>query len=213
MSERVFYYLQVVSTLSVAFPLIAGVFRRTHMSTWLKLFMMFLAIGFAVDLSGWYFYLTRNEGANLYLRHGYDLFEAVFLWWIVARLSSNKVLTKLFSWLLVPLLLFWAMRFYHDGLMSAFKVSTQIVFAFGASYGILRKVEREQHPFRAPDSWILLGIFLYCFTTHFIMGLLSTTLSGMWYVHNIINVLTNLIYFAGLLLWRPTTSTVGSTSI
>lgn len=197
MSEQVFYYLQVTSTLSVVLPLAAGGLRFRHLDVTMRCFMGFLAVGFAVDLSGWYFALSEKFSHNESLRHAYDLFEAVFLLWIIGRLAGHPLLKKLFTWLLFPLLIFWALRFYDRDLMSVFKSATQILFAFTASYVILRMVEKTEGVSRVMGFWVLLGIFFYCFTTYFIMGLLATALSNAWVIHNIINVATNLIYVAG----------------
>lgn len=194
-----FYYVQVVSTLSVLLPLCAGVWQFKRLAQAYRLFLLFLVIGFATDLAGWYFYLTQNVGANEYARHGYDLFEGVFLAWLIKRLSSNGIIIKSFSWLIPAIVLLWTGRFVYAELSSVFKSGTQIIYSFAAGFTLLHMTERAENLSRSLPFWIMLGIFFYCFCTYFIMAFLQTQLSGIWPIHNIINVSTNLIYLIGFL--------------
>jgi hypothetical protein len=202
MSEQTAYYLQIASTFSVLLPLVAGVWYFRKLDNRIKLFVGFLFIGLVTDLLGWYFYVTRNSNANLYARHAYDLIEAMFLTWLISELATGRIVKKLFSWMWLGLLLFWATRFVYIDAMSLFKTSTQVYFAFAACFCILQLVETTPKFSRLLSFWILLGIFFYCFCTYFIMGLLITKLAKIWYTHNVINIATNLIYLVGFIKSR-----------
>lgn len=207
MNQQTAYYLQVTSTLSVLLPLISGCFNFKHHDLPIKAFIIFLFIGFMADLSGWYFYLTQNATANLYVRHAYDLFEAVFLAWFISQWVKGERLKKIFSWLWPGLIALWAVRFFYLEAMSLFKTLTQIVFAFTSCFCLLQTIEGQQRLTRLLFFWILMGIFFYCFCTYFVMGLLVTKLARVWYTHNMVNISTNLIYFTGFLLYRRTQNT------
>src|SRR5262245_23866632 len=113
MTDQVLYYFQVASTLSVVLPLIMGCWRFRQLEVRYRLFVFFLLVGLVTDLSGWYFYLTHNIAANEYARHAYDLFEAVFITWLIREFTANNVLRKTLLWLWPVLLLFWATRFLY----------------------------------------------------------------------------------------------------
>lgn len=209
MNELTFYYSQVASTFSVLLPVIVGLTQFRSLDQKIRLFIIFLVIGFAADLSGWYFYLTKNGAYNLIVRHAYDLFESVFLIWLITRISDNKFLRASFRWLLPLIVVGWLWRFYDLEAMSFFKTPVQVLTAFAASHCILSLIEKEANIRSLISFWILLGIFFYCFSTFFIMGLLSTRLSRAWAIHNFINIITNMIYFAGLLISAKTERTPG----
>lgn len=213
MSNLALYYFQVASTLSVVLPLAVGFWRFRQLDVPYRLFVLFLLIGLITDLSGWYFYLTKNIAANEYARQAYDLFEAVFITWLIRQFTFNTVLKKTLFWLWPVLLLFWATHFFFADALAMFKSTTQIFFAFAASYCILQITETTPKISRLLSFWILLGIFFYCFTTYFIMGLLSTKLSGIWYMHNAVNIITNLIYLIGFLRSRSMPDRSASVSV
>lgn len=202
MNQQVAYYVQVISTLSVLLPLLAGLFNFKGHERSIKGFVFFLFVGLLADLGGWYFYLTKNGESNLYVRHFYDLFESLFLTWFISQWVKGERVRKIFSRMWIALVVLWAVRFFYIDAMSLFKTVTQIIFAFTACFCILQTIESQQRVSRLLFFWILLGIFFYCFCTYFIMGLLVTQLSQVWYSHNLVNITTNLIYFAGFLLSR-----------
>ncbi len=72
-----------------------------------------------------------------------------------------------------------------------------MLFSFATAIVILQIIETHRNVGSSIRFWILLGIFFYCFTTYFVMGLLVTKLAKVWYLHNIVNITTNLIYGFG----------------
>jgi bacteriorhodopsin len=64
--------------------------------------------------------------------------------------------------------------------------------------------EQEVKPVEKPAFWILMGIFVYCFSTFFVFALKSSTsqqfADKLWPIHNVVNIITYLLYATGL--WK-----------
>ena len=196
MSEQSLYYWQVAGTLATLVPLLVASFTFTHANRAVRFFLAYLIVGFVTDLSGWYFYVTQNGEANQYVRHAYDLFEAVFLFQYIAYTTPSKHLKKIFLWAVAFLLLFWLSRFWYQT-MPLFKTSTQVIEAFGSAFCILQLLEKDAESLQRPIFWLWLGVFFYCFGTFFLMGILGSKMAGVWYAHAIINMIAYLIYAMG----------------
>lgn len=200
MSEQVFYFFQLTSTFSVALPLVIGFLKFSDTDRLAKVFIFFLMMGFATDLVGWYFYLTKDGTSNLYVRHIYDLIESVFFFWFLSQVIPSHLASRFFSWSIVVLIPFWSIRFLYLDAMAIYMTTAQIFVAFGACFSLLQLVEAKIEIAKQLIFWLLLGVFFYCFGTFFFMGILISKLGKIWYAHNIINITTNLIYFIGLTL-------------
>lgn len=199
MSDQAFYFLQIVSTLSVALPLSVGLWKFTKGNKPIKGFVIFLLIGFATDLSGWYLYLSKDGESHLYIRHVYDFIEPLFLFWFLSRVTPIQTIEKFFLWSMAFLIPFWALRFLYLDAMAIYRTTFEVIVAFGACFSLIQMVEIRKEVADQLIFWLLLGIFFYCFGTFFFMGVLISKLGKIWYVHNIINTLTNVIYFIGFL--------------
>jgi hypothetical protein len=65
---------------------------------------------------------------------------------------------------------------------------------------ILQIIEQSPSPYDLPIFWILVAIFGYCLSTFVLMPFIGTPCGeDNWYIHNSINILTNMIYFIGLI--------------
>jgi hypothetical protein len=180
------------------FPIGIGGIYYQEIGSVFRYFIGFLIVGFAVDLAGWMFYLTENQSGNQVIRYAYNLFEPIFLIWFLRHFSSNSKLKFLLinAWMIVlPL---WLISVFFNEFFPIYKTITQICIAFASCFCILEFVEKESNIIHKLTFWVLIGIFFYNFCTFFFMGFLNTTLGlDLWYLHNVINVATNLIYFAG----------------
>lgn len=155
--------------------------------------------GFATDLGGWYFYLLQDGTGNLYLRHAYDLIESVFLFWFLSRVTPSQLARRFFLWSIFFLIPFWALRFLYLDAMAIYMSAVLVFIALGACFSLLQFVETKKEVTEQLIFWLLLGGFFYCFGSIFFMGILVSKLGKIWYAHNIINIITNLIYFIGFI--------------
>ncbi|MCR9015515.1 hypothetical protein [Aquiflexum gelatinilyticum] len=192
------FYLQLISTFSVLFPLVIGLLYFQEIGSVFRYFIGFLIVGFAVDLAGWMFYIIENDCGNHVVRYAYNLFEPLFLIWFLMHLGSNSKLKFLLinAWMIVlPL---WLISVFFNDFFSVYKTITQIFIAFISCFCILEVIEKDSKIMSSLAFWILFGIFFYNFCTFFFMSFVNTALGlDLWYLHNIVNVTTNLIYFFG----------------
>jgi len=203
--ELVTSWVPIASTFSVLAPLFLLLSNFKRYDFEIKVLALYLSVGFLIDMAGWYFYSTKNSQAHYYLHHAYDLFEAIFLCWFLGRVAPYPR-AKLFfikAWIiLVP---FWFMRFFYPDWIGWFKTSTQVLIAFASCFFILRLVEKTEDISRNLTVWILLGIFFYCFSTYFILGMMMSVLAKAWFSHNLMNITTNLIYCIGFIRSKKAT--------
>jgi hypothetical protein len=200
MGEKLFYTFQIVSTFSVTLPLAAGFLTFKNVETKLKLFLVFLSLGFIADLLGWYFYLTKNAAGNIYARDIYSLIETLFLIWFIGKVSNNRIIKSVSARLWIVLIPVWMLGIIYKDVLIVCRTSSQVLLAFVSCFCLLEIVEKRSLIAKDLIFWILLGIFFYFFSTFFFMSLLATQLDlKVWYLHNLLNIATNLIYFWGFL--------------
>jgi len=199
MSEQALYGFQLISTFSVVLPLAVGFFKFTKADRIVRIFIIFLLINLVSDLSGWYFYLTRDGTSNLYVRHIFDFIESVFFFWLLSRLIPSQLAKKFFFLSIFVLIPFWGLRFLYLDAMAIYMSTVQVFVAFGACFSLLQLVEAKTEVTEQLIFWILLGVFFYCFCSFFFMGIVVSKLGKIWYAHNVVNTLTNAIYFIGFL--------------
>lgn len=193
--EKYFYVIQIVSTLSIVPAVILGSIRLRTFDTSLRLFYFFLWAGFLTDLFGWYAFLTGNGEANEYVRAGYSLLEAVFVFWFVGGFMKTRfVQTR--SWLIVVPV--WIIALFVTEGIKYFLLSFEIIISFLISFSILNSVEREDHSWGQLHMWLLLGLFLNYFCTFFFMAFLDSTFGAqLWFLRNLIAAAANLIFAWG----------------
>jgi len=194
-------WIPIASTFSVLAPLFLLLRNFKSYNLEIKALTFFLLIGFLVDIGTWYFYNTKKNSVLYGVHHVYALFEAGFLFWFLGRVSpfSRLRFFLLNAWIiLIPLGSMW---FIYPDWFNWFKTSTQILIAFISCFFILQLVEKTEDISRNLIVWILLGIFFYCFSTYFILGLISI-FNKAWFSHNLVNITTNLIYCIGIVRVR-----------
>ncbi len=137
----------------------------------------------------------------------YSLIEALFFYWFVfqstpshsIKLISKALLIITPTYWLAFVLLFPSLFPTNDTSSQIFDTSYEISVAFLAGFVLLEMVERIDSITTRSDFWILLGMFFYCFCTFFIMGFLNTFFSqNIWFLNNIINIITYAFYSIGL---------------
>ncbi|MBT1711749.1 hypothetical protein KK062_26140 [Fulvivirgaceae bacterium PWU5] len=135
---------------------------------------------------------------------------AIFLWIVLAphdgpsyrRFLIGLLLIVLPSWLFFIFIIPTPLPVNGQYLTGSglFNSLYQVCIAYMAAAKLLKIIEMTQTPYEAPIFWIVLGIFVYCFGTFFEMIFLWKKLLAqeIWYIHNIINIVTYIIYSIGL---------------
>ena len=177
-----------------------------------RLFFVFLLIGFCTDVLMYYLLHTDQQKYLSNIFNFYSLIEACFFYWFIiynAKLRFTKVVAQALFFITV---LFWFVlvviqpSFFKTTPGQLFDPFYEVGVAFLSGFTLLQLVERESSVTIIPVFWILLAIFFYCFCTFFIMGFLNTLLSQkIWFLNNIINIITYVFYSIGLWnlrVWR-----------
>ena len=197
--EIVTSWIPIASTFSVLAPLFLLARNFKYHDLEIKALALYLVVGFLIDMSTWYFYSIHSPAAYHGLHHAYDLFEEIFLYWFLGRVSPYRRVKIVFAQAWIVLVPLWMMRFYSPEWIGWFKTLTQVPIAFTSCFFILQIVEKTEDISRNLVVWILLGIFFYCFCTYFILGTLVVAFKSTWFTHNLVNITTNLIYCTGFI--------------
>ena len=203
------YELGIISTYSGLIPLIAGiiVFKRVGISFRLLLFL--LLYGFLTDSFVGYLYNAGEINFSRFLFNIYSPVEAVFFSLFFYKTDCFKIIRQIaFSGIFIwPLIWFfldidlktlhWVDTPYNGTFVSAY----EIVIASLSTACILHLTTTGEILFKSPLFWSFLGIFIYCFCTFFINALVQTNvMNEIWFLHNIINIITCLIFIIAFLV-------------
>jgi hypothetical protein len=193
-----FYFLQISSTLSVLLPFLIGIWKFSKYNYLVKMFVAFLGIGFLTDVSGWYLFLQQDASTNMLIRTGYDLIESCFLLWFTSQFITLKKLKLIISKSWIIVIPAWLISIQFPKGIEIFETTSQMIVSFISSFCILQIIEKQGTDKHFVSFVLLIGIFFYCFCTFFFQSLLTTQIGlKIWFLHNIINIITNLIYFWG----------------
>lgn len=203
--------LREISTLAIGLPIIAGLRIVQTTEKVFQLFLIFLITGLLTDLSIWYIHdnVSRMPVAY-YLSLLYSFIESVFFVWITTLFMRDKpkkiIRFVLFGTFTIGMF-FLAL---HSSVTSNVSISSvydtfyQIAASLLSGFVLLQMAERENQLTRIPIFWIMAGIFFYCFSTFFIFVIktsMDTTFADrLWVFHDILNILTYILYTIGLLL-------------
>jgi hypothetical protein len=155
-------------------------------------------------------YSSRQEYL-LIAYNAYSFIEAIFFYWFIAIALKSTLFLKISRALIWATSIFWvafvilfpAFLFKEGTSSQLFDTTYEIIAAFLSGFALLQLIEKEETVLSLPRFWILLGIFFYCFCTFFIMGFLNTLLAQkIWFLNNIINIITYGFYSIGLLKLR-----------
>jgi len=204
--------LQIISIWGVVIPLVIGLLNFRKGEFQFRLFVFFLLAGFCTDIT-MYFVLVSSYSYYLGdILYCYSLIEACIFFWVCYHNASQKLLKRISLVLLISTPFLWLLLLIaRSGLQNitpgqVFDPFYETCVAFLAGLIILQIVEQDYAIGRNPLFWILMGMFFYCFCTFFIMGFLNTLLSlKIWFLNNIINLITFVFYSIGLWKLRPRT--------
>jgi hypothetical protein len=169
--------------------------------------LIFLSVGFTTDLLNLY-----SERLNIERQLVWDLysiFECSMLLWMVRHRQNHLTFKAYFMTLLISVSMWTACQYLYGksflfaliaiAPLSIFIIIYQAFLVFYCAKEILCLCENENRIILSPLYWIHTGIFFYSIGTFFIMGFLSNPiLHNMYYINNIVNIVTHLLFLIGL---------------
>lgn len=201
-------FVQIFSAFAILVPIFVCVLIFTKSSRDIRLFFLFLLVGFLTDMIS--FVLVKSDKKQ-YLEsifNMYSLVEASFFYWLVGNYVELKlkhkikvlyILTVTYWLVLIVLWLFFSINGFS--VIKLFDPIYEIMISFLSGFVLLQMVEKEDAVSDKPMFWIFIGIFFYCFSIFFIATFLNTELSQkLWFLHNIFNIITYGFYTVGL--WK-----------
>ncbi len=204
--------IQLISIWGITLPLIIGIVNYKTSGFQYRVFIFFLLVGFCTDIT---MYMLKGTDRSSYLRdilNCYSLTEAMVFFWLIYHNATLKLIAKISKGLLIITPIVWILgMIIRAGYMNTspgrvFDPFYEVSVAFLIGFLLLKMVEEMTLISQLPIFWILLGIFFYCFCTFFMMGFLNTVLSQqIWFLNNIINIITYIFYSVGLMQIRNST--------
>jgi hypothetical protein len=197
------YYLKILSTFSVLLPILSGIGFGMHRHRPYPLFLVFLFFGFLIDLTGWYMYITDNAQGNWIFRYTYGLVEPLFYFWWIGYFSTSSVVVRATRIFMILSFLFWVLIIFYQPAFSSYYIFTEVCLAFFAGFLVLEIVEGKKEKSLPLSFWIAFGIFFYNLCTFFVKGLININIAGeLWFIQNVVNIITNLIFALGFWMGR-----------
>jgi hypothetical protein len=198
--------IRVISIFSILVPLTMGLLRRQHLETGLRYFWIFLVFAFLVDV-GIYLWVKMGQAQIAGIVFSiYSLVEALVFFSFTRMSIQDHGFRKIATWTLALTPVYWVMLVtftyadvaLNNQIIALFDPVYQVVAAFLSGFALLALVESNPKPSLDPSFWILLGIFLYCFCTFFILGLVNTVFGqNIWWLHNVFNITAYGLYARG----------------
>ena len=197
-------YLPIISTFSAMIPILAGVWGKFYRQWPYRLFLIFLLLGFLIDLGGWYMYVSQNSGGNWVLRYTYTLTEPLFYLWFLGYFTHSLIMSKMTKIFMGISFLYWLVVLAHHPAFSGYYIFYGVSLAFFSGFLVLEIVERNKEERFPLTFWLTFGIFFYNLSTFFIKGLLNSQIAvQLWFLQNLVNIVTNVIFAMGFWLsWK-----------
>lgn len=203
MNNEAVYFINVFSTLSTPIPLGIGLLVVKNEASALRYFLAFLAVGLTVDLLGWYNAHYPNNDFYGVIRKLYWLIDLTFYGWFLRWATKVKVVKVICQWVFLGLLLLWFAHLFEYSLLNTFRLSLGVSYSFIAGFVLLELIENKRGDGLPLVFWLVFGIFFYHFSTFFVMGMITTSTGNkIWWLHNAVNITTNIIYALGFWVCR-----------
>lgn len=201
----------IISTYAALLPFLAGVYVFHKAESTYRVFVLFVLYGFLTDFSVWKLNDTKFDEIARSVFYVYCLVESLFFTWFLQKTSNHLMLTRgiTICYYLFPIMWF----FMHVSLStfiwievndifnSQFITVFEITIAVFAAYSIIDLFKKKEKSVLLPQFWFNTGIFIYCFGTFAISSFLQTAQQDkVWYVHNIVNIITYLLFTCGFLI-------------
>jgi len=211
MNEKLVSYFHHFAALSDILPMIPAlvIFRKTDFK--IKWFIVYLSMAFLTDFVSGYFYTSGNIRVLPYISRIYSLIEPLFLFWLIGKISTNLIIKWFFtrSWIIIVVVWGVCMAMVSTtNWLYIYRTVVAVLISFASAYRILQLVEEEnENAFKSLLFWIMSGIFFYFFSVFFIWALTTTVIGiHLWWFHNVISIITNLIYTYGFIQARKVLS-------
>ncbi len=194
--------IAILSTYTVLLPVAAGFFVYSKLRQWYRYLLFFLIFGFSVDLFCT-FIDDSNHVFNFY-RLAEGLFYASFLYHLSDYKHSKIIFISVFTSLILVYGITHAIVLENYDLRklnAAFDMFSSIVLSFCAAAVMLQLTQRVEKLTKEPAFWFTTSIFIYFFCTNFLFSLIENRelLFKIWFLHNLINIITYLIDMKGFL--------------
>jgi hypothetical protein len=188
----------LISTYSALIPILVGFFFYKNQNVISK-FWYFLVYGLLTDLLVGYFKYTFT---GLFIYNLYSLLEIVFLFLFFYAISESRMIKKVLIGLVACTVVSWFLSYVilHNAFQEVSALSpyydriSYMIVAVISAFLLLKMTESGKQSSPAM-IWLLIGVFFYHFCSSFIMSLVGNIFtSRVWFMNNLFNVLTMLIY-------------------
>lgn len=191
-----------IATAVGVLPLIYGGIVYRRLPTDYKLLFYFLVYAFLTDfLVGVLFNFNISLSLSKILFMLYPLIESVFQFWFFGRQISDVTIKRVTNVFLFAMLPYYLLTVFFAGTMLDqfyFNTSYNILISFISGFVLLKAAEEFEEMFKEPIVWMSLGVLTYSFGTFFLYSIFDTEIrKHIWYIHNIISVLTSLLLTRG----------------
>lgn len=199
------YYLKILSTFSVLLPILIGIWGKFHRKWPYQIFLALLVFGFFIDLGGWYMYVSQNTSLNWVLRYAYNLVEPLCFFWLIGYFTSSKITRKMTIIFAGLAFAYWIFVLFQQSAFSGLYLFNGISLTFFSGFLVLEIIENKKEASLPLSFWIAFGIFFYHLSTFFVKGLLNTQIAAeLWFIQNLVNIVTNIIFALGFWFNRKT---------
>ena len=168
--------LMYISLFSPVVPIFAGSVRVKLISQEMKILILYLMIGLAVDiLSTWF---IRDAWLDLGLWHAYIIIEYIFVMFIFIFLQEVHRVKRMFQVLLALYFLFWCCaKFTFEPFNGSYSITSSIsrvILALSAGYTLFIVIGNRVQPLLSDHRfWVLLSFVFFYLGTLMPVALIS----------------------------------------
>jgi len=207
--------LRSISTYAALLPIITGltVFKKAGVQYRLLLFM--LIYGFLTDVLVGELYKADHINSSRFLYNLFAPVEAVLLSLffyitgyvkIIRQIAAVCIFILPAAWIVLDFE-FSPLKWVDTPYNGIYVTAYEIVIASLSAACILHLTTNSPSLTVLPQFWFLLAIFVYCFCTFFVNALVQTkVMEEIWFLHNIINIISYFIYTKAFLSIKNTGS-------
>lgn len=198
--------IEFISNYAILIPIAIGLFYISKIQGYTRTFLFFLIYGFLSDTFDYYY---QDQFIKNVVFAIYTLIEVLFCLLFLRNISINPlerkainfvVLLTFFFWLICNLILTQLKRSTHVHSV-LFDIVSSLLISIISSYTVVNIAERQDNLIANSSFWFSISIFFYFFCSIFIFNFIHEDfINKIWWIHNIINILTYLIYTKAFLV-------------